>query len=55
MDFWKDSVQVYFGSHVTSLAEVEKLIRDFANAFTKVSKNLFDNMNYVHDEIHKNK
>ena len=51
--FYKDIVEISMDRHIKNLKEAEKLIKDFAYQYKKVSAQLLKNMNYIHDEIHK--
>ncbi len=51
--FYKDIVEISMDRHIKNLKEAEKLIKDFAYQYKKVSTQLLKNLNYIHDEIHK--
>lgn len=52
--FYKDCVEVTIGRSINNLKEMEQLMKDFGAIYAKESVTLVDNMNYAHDQIHKN-
>ncbi len=52
-NFYKDTVEVYYGHDVKTINEATNVIWEFKRIYDRIYKDLVANMNYIHDELHK--